>query len=242
MNDSTNAMKQVQNLVFKRKLLQERKDFSLSRIYYWWKLRRSVEKSLKKVRLSPGLVLDIGAGEGSVSRIAHKILGAKWQYLLSDLGIEDLQIAQTIARDQDLQFDYLLADGCKLPLKNEKVSVILCSEVLEHLPDSAVFLKECFRVLKQGGIAIFTTPNQTNLLTGTLPANSIDLESLDIEKDSRAGFGHISVYGKKIWHGFFISAGFQILNNRSIAFIENVRDRTNKRSGARAFFDSHIRR
>jgi len=50
----------------------------------------------------------------------------------------------------------------KIPLKNNSVSVIRCEHVLEHMDkqyEATIFLKECLRVLKNGGIIRIVVPN-----------------------------------------------------------------------------------
>lgn len=47
----------------------------------------------------------------------------------------------------------------KLPWSNAYFDKIICAEVLEHVTDSEVALKELLRVLKPGGILIVTVPN-----------------------------------------------------------------------------------
>ena len=44
------------------------------------------------------------------------------------------------------------------PLEPESADAILCSEVLEHQPEALPFLRECRRVLRTGGSALFTAP------------------------------------------------------------------------------------
>jgi 2-polyprenyl-3-methyl-5-hydroxy-6-metoxy-1,4-benzoquinol methylase len=48
------------------------------------------------------------------------------------------------------------------PYKDTMFDIVLCSEVLEHLPHSPVpALKEMYRVTKKGGYVLITTPNIT---------------------------------------------------------------------------------
>lgn len=46
----------------------------------------------------------------------------------------------------------------KLTLKDDNFALILCNHVLEHVPDDEQALKECARILKPGGVAVFTVP------------------------------------------------------------------------------------
>lgn len=45
-----------------------------------------------------------------------------------------------------------------IPLENEYFDSALCTAVLEHLEEPEKALRECLRVLKEGGVAIYTVP------------------------------------------------------------------------------------
>jgi SAM-dependent methyltransferase len=44
-------------------------------------------------------------------------------------------------------------------LKDESVDIILCSEVLEHVPNAPKVISEAYRILAAGGTLFLTTPN-----------------------------------------------------------------------------------
>ena len=46
-----------------------------------------------------------------------------------------------------------------LPFSDTSVDLIWCTEVIEHLRDPEYFLREVERVMRPGGMAVFTTPN-----------------------------------------------------------------------------------
>ena len=53
----------------------------------------------------------------------------------------------------------------RLPFKDSTFDLILCNEVIEHLPNSPVFaLREMKRVAKTDGCLMITTPNVTRLI------------------------------------------------------------------------------
>lgn len=52
----------------------------------------------------------------------------------------------------------LVSDICNIPLSNENVDFILCTEVIEHVPDPINALKEMHRILKTGGTLLLTAP------------------------------------------------------------------------------------
>lgn len=46
-----------------------------------------------------------------------------------------------------------------MPLPDESVDVVVSVDTIEHAVEPDLFLKECHRVLRPGGEAVFTTPN-----------------------------------------------------------------------------------
>lgn len=85
------------------------------------------------------------------------------------------------------------ADICCLPFKDEVYDVILCNHVLEHIPDDTTAMKELFRVLKPGGLAILQIPQDLNRQT-TYEDDSIT------DKEERARifgqYDHVRIYGR----------------------------------------------
>ena len=50
------------------------------------------------------------------------------------------------------------ADICDLPFDDDQYDLILCNHVLEHIPDDTKAMRELYRVLKPGGMAILQIP------------------------------------------------------------------------------------
>ena len=49
-------------------------------------------------------------------------------------------------------------DGAAIPLATASVDSVLCTEVLEHVPDPDAVVREIARVLKPGGVVVCTAP------------------------------------------------------------------------------------
>ena len=85
------------------------------------------------------------------------------------------------------------ADICNLPFENDAYDVILCNHVLEHIPDDTKAMKELYRVLKPGGMAILQIPQDLSR-EKTFEDNSIT------DKPERAKifgqYDHVRVYGR----------------------------------------------
>lgn len=63
-----------------------------------------------------------------------------------------------LATEPDDEID--LYDGSMFPYDSCSFDCIFHTEVMEHIFDVSRFLSECFRVLKKGGIMIFSVPFQ----------------------------------------------------------------------------------
>lgn len=128
--------------------------------------------------LNPGeRVLDLGCGEGRHVIATSCLDGA--DSIGVDLSLADLatarqrhaQFRETLAglsprassqnaapREGDALFALLAGDGLGLPFPDACFDVVICSEVLEHVPDYEAALVEIERVLKPGGRFCLSVP------------------------------------------------------------------------------------
>jgi SAM-dependent methyltransferase len=109
---------------------------------------------LLRGELRPGdSVLDLGCGDGTFTRLAAEA-GAG-----SVVGVEVAEAALRRARAAhgDLEFRLAAIDG-PLPFADASFALVWCSEVIEHIADTAAWLSEVRRVLAPGGRLLLTTP------------------------------------------------------------------------------------
>ncbi len=108
-------------------------------------------------------ILDLGCGEGRHSIGAYMLYDQVEVFGL-DLNREDIATArqrfQTFAAAENTgkSLSFFLADGLKLPFCNSSFDKVICSEVLEHIPDYRRILKEIDRVLKPDGLLAISVP------------------------------------------------------------------------------------
>ena len=116
-----------------------------------------------RLNIRPGdRLLDLGCGEGRHSISAYLLADADIVGL--DLGMQDLQTARSRLRDFSVDTNkagycaFIRGTGHTLPFADNSFDHVICSEVLEHIPEYASFLQEIHRVLKPGGLFAVSVP------------------------------------------------------------------------------------
>ncbi len=110
------------------------------------------------------LVLDLGCGEGR--HVIHAYLEAEVHSIGVDLCHADLlttreKMQQFAAPEpRGRSFSLSSASALALPFADDTFDKIICSEVLEHIPDYRAALREIERVLKPGGLFCASVPRR----------------------------------------------------------------------------------
>ena len=97
-------------------------------------------------------VLDIGAGQGALSK---RLQDAGANVSACDVVPEQFDVP-------GVQFRAVTSDG-RLPFDDASFDVAIAIEVLEHIDGHDRFFAEVARVLRPGGLVMFTTPNILSL-------------------------------------------------------------------------------
>lgn len=114
-----------------------------------------------RLALKPGaLFLDAGCGTGRHACEAYRRPGVG--VVGVDMNMEDLRKAAytlfTMENEAAGFWAVSKADVTRLPFEDGAFDVVLCSEVLEHIPDNRKAVSELVRVLKPGGDCVVTVP------------------------------------------------------------------------------------
>lgn len=100
-------------------------------------------------------VLDIGCGGGLVCEPMAR-MGAKATGVDADpIAIE---VATNHAQQSDLKIEYLNKTAEEL---NKTYDVVLALEIIEHVQNPDEFVQSCTKLVKPGGLIIFSTLNRT---------------------------------------------------------------------------------
>ena len=151
-------------------------------------------------------ILDIGCGEGrhiiEAGRQKDSLcLGA--DYILDNLvkTREKARFHQSIGDFSCKSMDFSCMDAANLPFKDKSFDVIICSEVLEHIPDDKAAAAELIRVLKPGKILAVSVPR-------FWPEKICWALSKEY---TEAAMGHLRIYRKNKLIELFESLGMKLL-------------------------------
>ncbi len=122
---------------------------------FWSMAKRDlIEMLLRKYikKTHPGLnneVLNIGAGVGDDLKVI-RVFGA--------VHVVDIDARALHLIPEGLCQEKRIADIVDLPYPEESFDVVTCFDVFEHVKEDAKAVQEIYRVLKKGGLMVFTVP------------------------------------------------------------------------------------
>ena len=117
-----------------------------------------------RLQLEPGSrILDMGCGSGRHTAEAARI--DRSLAVGADLNFNDLKDAQKrleyhekLGETGGGSWAFLTADVTRLPYQDHSFDLVICSEVMEHVPDHEQAARELVRVLKPGGDLVVSVP------------------------------------------------------------------------------------
>lgn len=90
-------------------------------------------------------IIDVGCGTKPYKNLLAP-------YVTEHIGVDH---QETLHEKSDID---RFGTAYNLPAEDEEFDCALCTAVLEHLEEPELALKECWRVLKRGGVAIYSVP------------------------------------------------------------------------------------
>lgn len=121
-------------------------------------LRRRAAWLIQSLDLKNGdKILDVGCGDGFYLYLLGQI-DATFELTGVDTNLRALNSAEANLKGK--RVGLIQADVLKLPFPKASFNKIIASEVLEHVNDDTLALRELHRVLKKGGILALSVPNK----------------------------------------------------------------------------------
>lgn len=104
-------------------------------------------------------VIDVGCGGGILTEGLAKLGG---NLTGIDLAEASIKVADLHALDSGLNIHYHVISAEQMASdKPQTFDVVVCMEMLEHVPDPSSIIHACSTMLKPGGWAFFSTLNRT---------------------------------------------------------------------------------
>lgn len=155
-----------------------------------------------------GKLLDVGCGDG----VIEYYIKTKVKKIY---GIDNNPKELETSRQRGIITKLVNLDSELFPFKNDYFDVITCLDVIEHVLDPRVLLKEIYRVLRKEGLLILSTPNirfsdhiYELLVKGTFPKTSLDPLLYD--------GGHIHFFTYSDIHLLLEQTGFASIQDEEI--------------------------
>lgn len=149
------------------------------------------------------VAVDIGAGMGALSA---RLAQAGYDVTACDLYPEEFAVDGVECRRVEA--------GGRLPFDDTSADIALAVEVMEHIDTHETMFSEIHRVLKPGGIVLFTTPNILSLKSRfmfLLTGYFYSFPSLDPEVCDPV-FQHITPFSLDRYRWRLRQAGFEFLH------------------------------
>lgn len=163
------------------------------------------------IPISPDdVVVDVGCGEGGnlnfCANRSARVIGIDMDPQCLEAARKKL--ATTPATDQE----FLLAPAEELPLDDEVATRVICTEVLEHVDDPAVVLRELYRVAKPGALVLLTVPDalQERMQEVVAPDSYFQKPN------------HIRIVERDEFPELVRAAGLEVLDQRSYGFFWSI--------------------
>jgi SAM-dependent methyltransferase len=130
----------------------------------------SVQYKLKRypipeIRLVPGggrRLLDVGCNWGrwtvAAARKGYRAIGI-------DPSIDAVMAARRVAKQMDVEADFLVGDARFLPFADDSFDTVFCYSVLQHFSkeNARISLTEMARVLRKDGVSLIQMPNRNGI-------------------------------------------------------------------------------
>jgi SAM-dependent methyltransferase len=108
-----------------------------------WIVQRNLQRLIP--RYVRGRLIDIGCGTKPYADLLAP-------YATEHVGVD---LSSTASEKSNID---ILCNAYKIPVKSESFDCALCTAVLEHLEEPEEAIRECYRLLKTDGVALYSIP------------------------------------------------------------------------------------
>jgi ubiquinone/menaquinone biosynthesis C-methylase UbiE len=237
---------------------------SYSLAYYFYKMKitidNMVQKEIESKRRDKVIkILDLGCNRGyDIFRMNKKFGKGNLTFLGLDISFMDIEYANDIVDKKDINnCSFIVGRAEGTNLESNAFDIVICSEVLEHVPNPRKILKEMHRILKRNGLAIISTPNADNKISRLRifaprwlkkgwnkqeEENASEHKYDQLSQDGFVNLPHISEKGVREWIQISEDIGFQIEDIRrgSLMWGHEFFDNHPGLTGMLLFFDSFL--
>ena len=169
----------------------------------WWHNHKN-RTLLEAIPHESESIFDVGFGSGT---LFEGLADREIQKYGLDLGRDFIKHVHSKHGDT---VTTLQSDALNIPLIDNVMESVVCSEVLEHVPDPSRAIEEMFRILKPQGTLLITTPN-ISLRWTIIEAIWTRVRRQIIETE------HVAFTSRRLRYNL-ITAGFTIKENRVFMF------------------------
>jgi ubiquinone/menaquinone biosynthesis C-methylase UbiE len=206
---------------------------SYSLAYYFYKMKVTIDGMVAREIKSKGKgtalrIMDMGCNRGHDVFRMNKNFPGSLSFTGLDISPVDIEYAKEVAAQQNLgNCSFVVGNAEATELDKESFDIVICSELLEHVPQPEKVVKEIYRLVKKGGTAIISTPNADNRLGKLkkfaprklkqnwnqpviIKKKEDEKRHKQLAKDGFVNLPHISEKGIKEWIKISEGVGFKI--------------------------------
>ncbi len=143
-------------------------------------------------------VLDVGCGAGHYLKSYERVFkGKKFTYIGLDIAKEYIDIAKEVFAGKE-NVKFLIGSVYKLPFRDNEFDIVVCNNVLLHLPEIKRALKELTRVAKKAVIIRTLAGNRSFYIKDTsVQEGKVDPLKIFNRKGEPNNFNYYNIYSER---------------------------------------------